>query len=456
MIEPQATKDASLTDQAGLSSDMKQQARRADDHAWIDVIQQMDVIYADLVRYQVELEEKNTELENAQSFIQSVISSISDILIVCDINGIIQQVNQALIEIIGIDPDELTGKPLSALFSEKHLPMIAEFPDHIRSGSLIDCEVDLINSDQQPVPMAINCNARFDHKNRLSGLVITGRPLGELRKAYSELHQTHEELKTAQQQLIQSEKMASLGRLVAGVAHELNNPISFLFANMHALKGYKEKFSEYLDAIHNNLRKPEREKLRKKLRIDDLMNDINPLVDGSLEGAERVSDIVKNLRKFATPQESRKQSFDLTNSINRANQWVLKTTTAKLQVTNDLPAKLELVNNEGYVHQILVNLIQNALDALETIKTPALFISLQQDEQFAHVHIRDNGPGIEQSDLVKIFDPFYTTKPVGSGTGLGLYISYGLATEQCQGDLRVSNHPEGGAEFILSLPLEHE
>jgi two-component system, NtrC family, sensor histidine kinase HupT/HoxJ len=444
---------SSLTNQAGLTGDLDQQVRRADDKAWIEVIQQMDSIYADLVHYQVELEEKNSALENAQSFINSVISSISDILIVCDINGHIQQVNKALTELIGCSDSELKGRSLHHLFSEKDLPMISDFPEHIRSGSLIDCEVDLIDNKKQSVPMAISCNARFDNKNRLSGLVITGRPLGELRKAYSALHKAHEELKTAQLQLIQSEKMASLGRLVAGVAHELNNPISFLYANMHALKNYHQNFKQYIDAIHSNTSKAGREKLRGELRIDAMMDDIGPLVDGSLEGAERVSEIVQNLRRFTTPQQSQKQEFDLVPVINRAASWVLKSATIKLDISNDFPTSLMINNNEGYIHQILVNLIQNAVDAMLDTEQPKLAISINIDRSKVHILIRDNGHGITQSDIVKIFDPFFTTKSVGSGTGLGLYISYGLATEQCQGDLTVSSN-EQGAEFKLSLPLE--
>jgi two-component system sensor histidine kinase HupT/HoxJ len=288
----------------------------------------------------------------------------------------------------------------------------------------------------------------------LSGLVITGRPLGELRKAYSELHQAHEELKTAQQQLIQSEKMASLGRLVAGVAHELNNPISFLFANMHALKSYQQKFQTYLDAIHGNTDKQESERMRKELRIDAMMQDIVPLVDGSLEGAERVSEIVQNLRRFATPQESSKQSFDLVSVVQRAVSWVLKAAQQPPALLEDYPESLSLLNNEGYVHQILINLIQNALDAMENQVPSKLSISINQAKPFVKVIVRDYGPGIREQDLVKVFDPFFTTKPVGSGTGLGLYISYGLATEQCAGDLTVRNHPGGGAEFTLLLPAE--
>ncbi len=444
----------SLTRKAGVPDNLEQQARRADAHAWIEVIQKMHSIYADLVHYQVELEEKNSALENAQRFIESVISSMTDILIVCNVDGAIQQVNQALVDILGVEQADLVGAPLKSLFGSQYRPMVADFLEHIRSESVIDCEVELVDSDAQAVPMAVNCNARFDHKSRLSGLVITGRPLGELRKTYSELQQAHEELKTAQMQLIQSEKMASLGRLVAGVAHELNNPISFLFANMHALKTYQCKFSSYVNAVHTEVSKSELDRLRLELNIDKMMDDIEPLVDGSLEGAERVSEIVQNLRRFTTPQESKKENFDLIPVIRRALSWVLKAAAGDPEVNTEMPASLVIFNKEGYVHQILINLIQNAVDAVGEREHALIWISVEADADQVAIRVRDNGPGIAEPDLVKIFDPFYTTKAVGNGTGLGLYISYGLATEQLQGDLGAGNHVEGGAEFLLRLPLE--
>jgi len=449
---------AAVTDPiAGLVTERNHQTRRADDQIWVDVIQRMESTYTELVQYQVELEVKNAALEDAQRFIKSIISSISDVLIVCDINGHILQVNNSLENIINKTSEELTGSPLAKLISEQHQSMITEFPEHIRSGSIIDCEIDMRNSAGEAIPMAVNCSARYDHKNRLCGFVVTGRPVGELRRAFSELRQSHEDLKKAQQQLIQSEKLASLGRLVAGVAHELNNPISFLYANMHALQGYEEKFKVYIDAIHNNATLEERDKLRQELKIDRIMSDIEPLIEGSMEGAERVSDIVKNLRSFATPQESKKQVFDLIPVIERATSWVLKAASIKPEIITDYPECLELCNSEGHVHQILINLIQNAVDAIEKIEEPQLHISIRIKSKKIEISIQDNGCGITTPDIVKIFDPFFTTKAVGSGTGLGLYISYGLATEQCGGDLNAISHENNnhkGAEFVLCLPLE--
>lgn len=184
----------------------------------------MDDIYADLVNSQVALEEKNAELEQAHQFIESVLSSMHDVLVVTDINGNIQRVNRTMENLIGKTSEALNGEPLSRLFPASSALQIDEFPEKIRSGNLVDCEIDMLNSEADSIPMAVTCKAHYDVEGRLIGSVLTGRPLDEIRRAYRQLQETHEALKATQQQLIQSEKMASLGRLIAGVAHELNNP----------------------------------------------------------------------------------------------------------------------------------------------------------------------------------------------------------------------------------------
>jgi len=422
--------------------------------AWIEVIQRMDEIYADLVNSQVELEQKNADLEDAHSFIDSVISSISDVLVVCDIDGRIQRVNRALEQLTGRNAEALINQPLATLFGADSQQQVAGFAEHIRADALIDCEVELLDRDGRPAPMAINCSARYDHDRRLSGLVMTGRPLGELRRAYGELHQAHQALMAAQQQLIQSEKLASLGRLVAGVAHELNNPISFVFGNMHALDRYRVRLQKYLELVHSDCPPEALAAARAQYKIDRTLEDIGPLIEGSLEGAERVSDIVQNLRRFATPQEQKATRFDLVQVVSSAVQWVINASRHKPELRTDLPERLELFGSEGHVHQIIVNLVQNAIDAMDGEPPPVLDIAAGSDEREAWVTIRDHGPGIKEGDLLRIFDPFFTTKAVGKGTGLGLYISYGLATEQIGGDLSAANHAEGGAVFRLSLPLQ--
>ena len=313
-------KETDLIEQVGA---MELLALDPDNEAtWIDVIRKMDDVYADLVGYQVELEEKNAALEEAQQFISSVLSSMTDVLIVCDIRGRIQRVNSALEKIVGKSEKELLQVPFSTIFSTSSQDMVEKFSEKIRSDAIVDCEVNLLSKDGSAVPIATNCASRYDHNGRLVGMVLIGRPVGELRRAYQDLSQAHAELKQTQQQLIQSEKMASLGRLVAGVAHELNNPISFVFGNVHAMRRYEERIMQYVRLLEEKLDAKEIQETRNKLNIDRIFNDMEPLIDGTLEGAERVSEIVQELRRFSSGQKEAATQFDLPEVIPLAKEMI--------------------------------------------------------------------------------------------------------------------------------------
>lgn len=423
------------------------------EEAWIEVIRTMDTLYADLIDNQIQIEQKNAALEEAQQFIRSVLGAMTDVLIVCDTAGRIQQINKALEDLTGKNAAELLRQPLASLFAPESLPLLEGFPARLGADTIADCEVNLIDRDGGSAPLAMNCSSRYDHDGRLVGKVLIGRPVGELRRAYRDLNAAHQELKQTQQQLVHTEKMASLGRLVAGVAHELNNPISFVFGNMHALKRYSERLLHYLSAVDAGRDTAALEQLRGELKIDRILDDMGSLIDGTLEGAERVSDIVKDLRRYSASQKEPISSFDLAEVIRTATQWVIKASRAKPAVRYALSERLPVVGRKGHAHQILVNLVQNACDVMEELDAPVLDIACGLRGNAAWVTVRDAGPGIPDEELGKLFDPFYTTKPVGKGTGLGLYISYGLAAD-LGGDLRAGNHPQGGAVFTFEMPAD--
>ena len=149
------------------------------------------------------------------------------------------------------------------------------------------------------MPVDANCTPRFAASQRRVGTVLVARPTAEIRRAYQELRTAHEALKRTQQQLLHSEKMASLGRLVAGVAHELNNPISFVLGNVHALSRYSERLRDYLQAVHEGQTPAELEALLTKLRVPHILSDLPSLLEGTLEGAQRTADIVNGLKRFS-------------------------------------------------------------------------------------------------------------------------------------------------------------
>ncbi len=441
---------SSLIDQAGVTQSLE--LNPSTESAWIEVIHKMDSVYADLVRYQVELEQKNSALEEAQQFIDSVLSAITDVLIVCDTEGHILQVNPALEKLTGKSSETFIGFPISEVFSEESSAMVDQFPEKMRQESLVDCEVSIRCADGSSAPLAMNCSPRYDRDGGLDGIVLIGRPVGELRRAYEELNQTHMELKQTQQQLVHSEKMAALGRLVAGVAHELNNPISFILGNMFAFRRNGTRLLEYIAATDHHAGDPQfLSKLREKLKIDHIIKDMDPLIDGTLEGVERVSDIVQDLRRYSGSQKEEKVRFELAPTIRKAANWVVKASRIKPDINYQLQEGLEIKASKGQIHQILVNLVQNAADAMAGQEPLVLTIICNRNGDNIDIKVIDQGPGIAEEDLARIFDPFFTSKPVGQGTGLGLYISYGLAHD-LGGDLTAGNHPDGGAVFTLSLP----
>jgi two-component system sensor histidine kinase HupT/HoxJ len=273
----------------------------------------------------------------------------------------------------------------------------------------------------------------------------------ELEQAYRELKTTHDTLKLTQQQLLHSEKMASLGQLVAGVAHELNNPISFVLGNTHALQKYCMRLQSYLSAVHAQEPTEALQQMRQSLRIDHLLNDLPSLIEGTLEGAQRTSDIVHGLKRFSAMDTEEMAPLNLVPVIERAIHWVQKGAATPIKVHWAPVDDVQILGNGGQLQQVLMNLLQNAFDAINSAYEGQVWVDLQIQSKEAWVTVRDNGAGIAPGHLARVFDPFFTTKPVGQGTGLGLSISYGIV-EQHSGELSARNHAPCGAVFTLKLP----
>jgi two-component system sensor histidine kinase HupT/HoxJ len=435
-----------------------------DESTWLDVIQKMDEVYSQLVRDEIALEEKNQLLEQSQQFIFSLLSAMSDVLLACNEQGLIEETNAALCDLVGQSDAQLRGQPVALLMhggpqgpGAQRLGEVMALALSSKLGAV--AELNLRDPHGHPVPVDFNCTPRYNASGRRVGHVLVGRPMGELKRAYHALREAHEALKRTQQQLLHSEKMASLGRLVAGVAHELNNPISFVLGNVHALQRYTQRLQQYLGALHDGLPAFDLAELRRTLRIDAALADLNSLMEGTLEGAQRTADIVNGLKRFSAVDREEHAEVDLNAVVERAIHWVKKGTAPTFEVLFTPQPRCVVQGSAGQLLQVVMNLLQNAYDAttsaspggLAPTPHPRLHIEATRLPGRWALAFKDNGPGISPEHMSRLFDPFFTTKPVGKGTGLGLSISYGIV-ERHGGSLRAANKQGGGAEFIVELP----
>ena len=427
-----------------------------DESTWLDVIQKMDEVYTKLVADEVALEEKNAELEQSQQFIFGLLTAMSDVLLACNQDGLIEETNRALCELVGRKEAELRGQPLVSLLADetslqRWQHTLAQV-NALHEGT--EMEINLRHAGGAAIPVDLNCTPRHNARGMHVGYVLVGRPLGELKRAYHQLREAHEALKRTQQQLVHSEKMASLGRLVAGVAHELNNPISFVLGNVFSLQRYTTRMAQYLSALHQTELPPQVQALRRELRIDRMVEDLPSLMDGTLEGAQRTADIMHGLKRFSAKDKESFAAVELNAVVERAIHWVKKGMAPQFNIHWSHGPDCFVTGHAGQLLQVMMNLMENAYDAAVAINAtdPQLDITIERDGTHITLRFADNGPGVPVENMTRIFDPFFTTKSVGKGTGLGLSISYSIM-EHHGGQLRVENRPEGGAAFCMRLPL---
>ncbi len=279
--------------------------------------------------------------------------------------------------------------------------------------------------------------------------------------AYETLSNTYSELTQTQQQLVQADKMASLGQLTAGIAHEINNPVNFMSGSIKPLHRDIEDLIEFIrrydeiigDALPEDKMK-ELKAMKADMDIDFTMQEILTLLKGVEEGANRTSEIVKGLRNFSRLDESSWKNADLNEGIESTllllNNKLLE---KKIHLEKNLN-KIPLINcYPGQINQVLMNIIGNAIDANEV--SGRITISSIADNGLVKVSIKDEGMGMTEDIKQKIFEPFFTTKEVGKGTGLGLSISYGIIDKH-HGKIQVESQPGKGTEFIISLPVEQK
>ena len=279
------------------------------------------------------------------------------------------------------------------------------------------------------------------------------------------------ELRKTRAYILQTEKLASLGELAAGIAHEINNPIGFVGSNLETMAKYLDKvgiiITEYrkLGRLIQNSEISREEMavawqqiagIEKLHRLDHILADFTPIIGESRDGIARVSKIVQSLRNFARiDQADEVTPVDMNQIVEEALLIMNNEVKYVATVEKSLRAELEVECNKGQVVQVMINILHNAAQAIKgqnRSEFGIIRIDTYEEEQFAVCRIADNGPGIRNDHVNRIFDPFFTTKEVGSGTGLGLSISYGIIAKFA-GELLVESDWGAGATFFVKLPL---
>lgn len=290
--------------------------------------------------------------------------------------------------------------------------------------------------------------------NEMARNVANAREALELK--VDELHSANIEIKDAQGVLVQSAKMVSLGQLVAGVAHELNNPIGFISSNMHHLSEYVEKIRRLVNAYQKyRLSLPEDsrqdlEKLEKDLEIDFILQDMLDLTRSCVEGANRTKEIVLGLRSFSRMDESLFRLSDLHEGLRNTIRLLVTEFKEKITIHEEFGVIPEVECNLSQVNQVFMNLLSNAAQAIDG--RGDIWIRTRRDGDRVRIEVEDNGSGMTEAVREKIFDPFFTTKTVGKGTGLGLSIVHGLI-EKHHGQIEVESEVGKGTRFTILLPI---
>ena len=427
------------------------------------------------------------EVLAGKRFLESVLNSMEDeIVIVHPVEALVLDANRAFLARLQLPREEVVGEPAQGLIHacsgtctrpDRDCPL----PGVLASRRAASCEHVQEDPDGNPRYLEVQACPILDRSGeRVTEVVHVSRDVTRQRQTAkileeftaeleannrllvtqtAELAQAHAELKASQSRILQQEKMASIGQLAAGVAHEINNPMGFIISNLNALGKYTTRLVEFIAAQQQTLAEfgpsPAREQLatlRGRLKIDHLTADLPGLLAESLEGADRVKKIVQDLKSFSRVDQFACVETDLNECLESTLSIVWNELKYKATLKKEYAA--DLPNIPCYaqqLNQVFLNLLVNAGQAIG--EQGEIALRTWQEPGWVCVAVADSGCGIPEEVQNRIFEPFFTTKEVGTGTGLGLSISYDIVKKH-QGRIEVQSTPGQGTTFTIRLPLQ--
>ncbi len=422
-------------------------------------------------------------------FFENILGNMVDILVVVNPDATVRFVNQSALNALRYSLEEISGIPATSLFEDNGLSLSEVIKRLEANGELRNKVINLISKQGEKIPVIMNGSLVRSEDSSIEAIVLVARDMREIYQLITELTQLNEELEErvtrrtdelrvakeaseeafrklqqTQAQLVQSDKMASIGQLSAGIAHEINNPTGFVLSNLRTLNDYitdiKSLMKEY-DTLQNRCngipdegilsKLNDIEEFKLKIDVGFLLADIEQIFAETQDGMRRISKIVKDLKEFSHTGADKPEYSDINKGLESTLNIVWNEIKYKAEVKSHYGDIPQVLCYPQQLNQVFMNILVNAAHAIEG--KGIISIRTFSENGNVLIEISDTGSGISPEHLSRIFEPFFTTKPVGKGTGLGLSVAYAIIRKH-NGEITVDSKTGTGTTFHICIPIE--